>query len=111
MLQEQYKSIPVKIGDIIHIIENTIVDEPPIDVKGGGMIRVGIHTELDELRAKVDESTDFLIKLETKEREETGIATIKVRYNKVFGFYIEVSKAYAKHVPSHYIRKQTLVNA
>jgi len=111
LLKEVYKDIPNSIGTIIHEIENIFVDEPPIDVKGGGMVRPGIHKELDTLRGKVNKSTEFLIKLEAEEREKTGISNIKVRYNKVFGFYIEVTKGNARHVPEHYIRKQTLVNA
>lgn len=111
LLQEIYSNIPSSLGKVIHEIEEVVVDEPPIDTKIGGMIRRGIHKELDVLHTKVDKSQDFLVSLEKEEKEKTGITTLKVRYNKVFGFYIEISKSHVKKVPEHYIRKQTLVNA
>lgn len=96
---------------VISIIEETISDEPPISIREGGMIADGIDPELDRLRAIVGGSRDWLVELEKKEKEITGISSLKVRYNQVFGFYIEISKSNLASVPSTYMRKQTLVNA
>lgn len=99
------------IDSVISIIENNIVVEPPISIREGGMIADGIDAELDRLRAIVGGSRDWIIELEKKEKESTGISSLKVRYNQVFGFYIEVSKSNLASVPPTYMRKQTLVNA
>ncbi len=103
--------INVSVDDIIHLIETTIVSEPPISVRDGGMIQRGIAKELDKLRKVVNGSRDWIVALEQEERERTGINTLKIRFNQVFGFYIEVSKSNLNHVPDTYMRKQTLVNA
>lgn len=92
-------------------ILGTIADQPPADLSSGGAIRPGRSAELDELRAIQTNSKQFLAAIETRERERTGIASLKVRYNNVFGYYIEVSKANLALVPRDYDRKQTLVNA
>ena len=92
-------------------IEGCLVDEPPLALKEGGLIRQGYHAELDELVALSKEGKGALLRLEAEERKKTGISSLKVRYNRVFGYYIEVTKANLKHVPEHYIRKQTLANA
>ena len=92
-------------------IEATIVPEPPASVRDGGFIRKGFHAELDELRALGSDVQEWLARFQEQERERTGIPTIKVKFNKVFGYYIEVSKARADDVPTEYVRKQTLVNA
>ena len=96
---------------IITVIEKIIVSEPPISVREGGMIQTGVAKELDRLRKIVSGSRDWILELEQKEKEQTGIATLKVRFNQVFGFYIEVSKFHLHAVPQSYMRKQTLVNA
>lgn len=101
----------ISLGELINYIENRIVLEPPISIREGNMIQKGIHKELDNLRTLVSGSRDWIVELEQKERERTGISSLKVRFNQVFGFYIEVSKANLNAVPSTYIRKQTLVNA
>jgi DNA mismatch repair protein MutS len=86
------------------------VDEPPISVKEGGMIRSGLNVRLDYLRKQIGGGKDWMAELEKNERERTGINSLKVRYNQVFGFYIEVSKANVHLAPKNYMRKQTLVN-
>jgi len=99
------------IDDIISLINTIIVSEPPISVREGGMIREGVDKELDKLRKIVNGSRDWIVAMETEEKELTGIGSLKVRFNQVFGFYIEVSKSNLNLVPKHYMRKQTLVNA
>lgn len=96
---------------VINYIEKNLVSEPPISIREGGMIASGLDEELDRLRDIVGGSRDWLVELEKKEREDTGIASLKVRFNQVFGFYIEVSKSNLAAVPPTYMRKQTLVNA
>lgn len=91
-------------------IEKTILDEPAIDIKSGGLIKFGVHAELDELRAVVTHNQAWMSEFEKQERERSGISSLKVRFNSVFGFYIEVSKSNLNAVPANYIRKQTLVN-
>jgi len=92
-------------------IEAAVREDAPLGVREGGMIRAGYHPELDELASLSREGKGWLAELETREREATGIATLKVRYNKVFGYYLEVPKARAGDVPARYVRRQTLVNA
>ncbi len=96
--------------DCADYIENTIVDDPPITVREGGIIRPGANSEADRLRDIMNGGKDTIIAIETAEKEKTGIRTLKVSFNRVFGYYIEVSKSFADQVPSHYIRKQTLAN-
>ena len=96
--------------DCAQLIENTITDEPPITVREGGIIRTGADPEVDRLRDIMNGGTDTILAIETAEREKTGIRTLKVSYNRVFGYYIEVSKSFMDQVPEHYIRKQTLTN-
>ena len=99
------------LDDIHEFITSTIVDEPPVTFADGGVIRAGIHAELDELRELSRSGRQALVAIEERERERTGIGSLKVRYNTVFGYYLEVTKANAKAVPADYERKQTLVNA
>ncbi len=99
-----------QLSDMIALITRTFVDEPPIDLRSGGMIREGIDKELDRLRDRVAHSHEWVIELEKKERTRTGIGSLKVRFNRVFGFYIEISKSNLTSVPENYMRKQTLVN-
>lgn len=103
-------NITPEIEHVINVIECTFVEEPPISVKDGGMIRKGYNDRIDTLRQQIGGSKKWMDELELKERERTGISSLKVRYNQVFGFYIEVSKPNVHLAPSHYIRKQTLVN-
>ncbi|MGI5826681.1 MAG: DNA mismatch repair protein MutS, partial [Patescibacteria group bacterium] len=95
---------------VVDFIDKTIIDEPPVSIREGGFIRQGVNQKLDELREIAGGGRHWVVSLETQERERTGISSLKVRYNKVFGFYIEVSRANASLVPQDYIRKQTLVN-
>ncbi len=92
-------------------IDRVLVEEPPISVKDGGLIREGVDPLLDELRAYRDKAQQLLQDYEEKLRRETGIQSLKVGYNKVMGYYIEVTKANLKHVPPHFRRRQTLSNA
>ena len=92
------------------LIENTIVDEPPLTVREGGMIRKGANEEADRLRDIMEGGSGTIAAIEASERERTGIRTLKVGYNRVFGYYIEVSKSFIDQVPDEYIRKQTLTN-
>ncbi len=92
-------------------IDGTLADDPPVALKEGGLIRAGVHDELDELVELSREGKGALARLEAEERKATGINSLKVRYNRVFGYYIEVTRANLKHVPEHYLRKQTLANA
>ena len=96
--------------DLVELISRAIVDEPPLAVKEGGMIRDGFSTDLDELRNAQRGGKDWIAKLQADEIERTGITSLKVRFNSVFGYYIEVTKANLDKVPPHYIRKQTVAN-
>jgi DNA mismatch repair protein MutS len=98
-------------GDVHDLITAAIADNPPLAVREGGMIRAGYDLELDELRALARDSRQFVQDLEARERETTGIKSLKVGYNKVFGYYIEITNANAANVPATYTRKQTLANA
>ncbi len=91
-------------------IESTIVDEPPLTIREGGMIRKGANADADRLRDIMEGGSGTIAAIEASEREKTGIRTLKVGFNRVFGYYIEVSKSFIDQVPAHYIRKQTLVN-
>ena len=91
-------------------IEATLVDEPPLTIREGGIIREGADPEADRLRDIMDGGSGTIIAIEAAEREKTGIRTLKTGYNRVFGYYIEVSKSFIDQVPDHYIRKQTLTN-
>ncbi|MGC8924645.1 MAG: DNA mismatch repair protein MutS [Calditerrivibrio sp.] len=97
--------------DIYQLIDNAISDDPPLNIKDCGVIKDGYSSEVDELRGIRKNSQSLLLKIENEEKEKTGISTLKVRYNKVFGYYIEISKGQAGKVPDYYERRQTLVNA
>ncbi len=97
--------------DLFDFVGRAITERPSSDFERGGIIRPGFSTELDELRAVLSGGKDFLAKFETRERERTGIRSLKVGYNKVFGYYIEITKSNLRLAPSDYIRKQTLTNA
>ncbi|NPV11253.1 MAG: DNA mismatch repair protein MutS [Ignavibacteria bacterium] len=96
---------------IVDKIETMLVDDPPLNIADGGVIKAGFNAELDELRNLSTSGKDYLAQLQARERERTQIPSLKVAYNKVFGYYIEVSNAHKNKVPQDYIRKQTLVNA
>ncbi len=97
--------------DIVEYIEGAIADRPPSNFERGGIIRAGFSTELDQLRSTLGGGREFLAAFEKRERERTGIRSLKVGYNKVFGYYIEVTKPNLPLVPDDYVRKQTLTNA
>ena len=110
LLKEVHKNLnPLK--DVVSIILTGIEDEVPASIKDGNVIRDGYNAELDELRKIQRSGKSFLTSLEAREKVRTGIKTLKVRFNKVFGYYIEIPKASADNVPADYERKQTLVNA
>lgn len=94
--------------DVVKLVESAIVEDPPLTMKGGDYIRAGFHQELDELKALRDNAADVIQTMEQAERERTGIKTLKIRSNKVFGYYIEVTNSFLDQVPQEYIRKQTL---
>jgi len=96
--------------DLVELISRAIVDDPPLAVKEGGMIRDGFDASLDELRDATRGGKDWIAKLQQQEIEHTGITSLKVRFNSVFGYYIEVTKSNLDKVPPHYIRKQTVAN-
>lgn len=104
-----YKSID-KLEDIHSLIDSAIVEEPPFTVREGGMIKRGYNEELDSVTGDMNDSKGILARIEAEQRDITGIPKLKVGYNRVFGYYIEVSNSYKSMVPETYIRKQTLTN-
>lgn len=99
------------LGDIYDLIENGITDEPPILIREGGIIKGGFNEEVDRLRSAKTEGKNWLAQLEAKKRQETGIKNLKVKYNKVFGYFLEVTNSNKDLVPEHWTRKQTLANS
>ena len=97
--------------DICQLIQSAIREEPPITMREGGIIRDGYNEEVDRLRSAKSDGKDWLAKLEEQEREKTGIKNLRIRYNKVFGYYLEVTNSFKNMVPDYYTRKQTLANA
>jgi DNA mismatch repair protein MutS len=97
--------------DVVELVSRALVDEPPAQLKDGGVIRSGYHAELDELRSIATGGKDWLAGLQKSESERTGITSLKIGFNKVFGYYLEVTNAHKDKVPTEWIRKQTLVNA
>ena len=110
LLQELYTNLDELI-DIYELIEKSIVEDPPMTIKDGGIIKLGYDEEIDKLKTATTEGKNWILKLEAEEREKTGIKALKVGFNKVFGYYIEVTKSYLDQVPERFIRKQTLTNA
>ena len=98
------------LDELFSLLHSAIIDNPPVLIRDGGVIAPGYHQELDTLRDLSDGATNLLAEIETREKERTGIQTLKVGYNKVHGFFIEVSKASSGQVPAEYIRRQTLKN-
>lgn len=97
--------------EIYNMVEKAIVDEPPFSIREGGIIKPGYNADLDELHGISKDGKDYILEIENRERERTGIKGLKIKYNKVFGYFIEVTKANVSLVPEDYIRKQTLANA
>jgi DNA mismatch repair protein MutS len=110
LLKEIYEELD-PLADLFELINSSIAEEPPLNVKEGGMIREGYNEEVDRLRRAKTEGKDWLMDLETREREATGIKNLRIRYNRVFGYYLEVTNSYQSLVPPTWIRKQTLANA
>ena len=106
-IQQDWDNAP----DVLELIEDAIMDEPSFLLTEGGIIKKGYNRELDELRTISHSGKSFITQMERKERERTGIPSLKIRYNKVFGYYIDVTKPNLHLVPAEYIRKQTLVNS
>lgn len=109
-LKQLYEDLD-ELKDIHQLIEEAIVEEPPISVKEGGLIKKGYNEEIDGYKEATTNGKKWIVELEAKEKEKTGIKNLKVGYNKVFGYYIEVTKSNLSMVPDTYIRKQTLTNA
>lgn len=109
VLRDIYDNID-ELRDVYETIDNAIVDEPPLALKDGGVIKAGYSDEIDMLRSDMTGGKGIITALEAKEKEATGIRTLRIKYNKVFGYCIEVSNSFKDQVPEHYIRKQTLTN-
>lgn len=110
LLKELYERLD-ELTDIADLIDKAIVEEPSISIKDGGIIKSGYNSEIDEYKQASIEGKNWIVALEAKERELTGIKNLKIGYTKVFGYYIEVSKSFVKQAPiDRYIRKQTLTN-
>lgn len=110
LLKELYENLD-ELQDIYQLIETSIVDDPPMTIKDGGIIKLGYDEEIDKLKTAQTEGKNWLIALEAEEKEKTGIKNLKIGFNKVFGYFIEVTKSNLDQVPERYIRKQTLTNA
>lgn len=100
-----------ELQDVYQLIDGAIIDDPPMTIKDGGIIKLGYNEEIDTLKTAQTEGKNWLIKLELEEREKTGIKNLKIGFNKVFGYFIEVTKSYLDQVPERFVRKQTLTNA
>ncbi len=109
LLKALYEDLDV-LKDIYDIIDKSIVDDPPISVKEGNLIKIGYNEEIDHLKEATINGKSWVLALESKEREETGIKGLKIGFNKVFGYFIEVTRSNLSMVPDRYIRKQTLAN-
>ncbi len=110
MLKNLYENLD-ELQDIYELIEKSIVNDPPMSVKDGGIIKLGYDEEIDKLKTATTEGKNWIIQLEADEKEKTGIKNLKIGFNKVFGYFIEVTKSNLDQVPERYIRKQTLTNA
>ena len=109
-LLEKLNAAMDPLTDCAQKIDALIDDEPPLTIREGGIIRKGANPDVDRLRSIIDGGTDIMAAIEAREKEATGIRTLKVGFNRVFGYYIEVSKSFVDQVPEHYIRRQTLTN-
>ncbi len=109
LLQELYRNTD-SLEDIYKLIDEAIVEEPPFSIREGGIIKRGYNSELDTLSSDMTDSASLLSRMESQEKEKTGISKLKIGYNRVFGYYIEITNAYKDKVPAEYVRKQTLAN-
>ena len=109
-LQKLYEDID-PLEDLCDLVERAIIEDPPLAMKEGGIIRDGYHEDVDRLRKAKTDGKTWLAELEEKEREKTGIKNLRIKYNKVFGYYLEVTNSFKNMVPDYYTRKQTLTNA
>ncbi|NLB50625.1 MAG: DNA mismatch repair protein MutS [Clostridiaceae bacterium] len=100
-----------ELGDLAALLTRALADDPPLLITEGGIFKKGFNAEVDELADATEHGRDYILSLETEERQATGIKNLKVGYNRVFGYYFEVSRAQLDKVPDHFVRKQTLVNA
>ena len=110
LLKELYDELDT-LEDLCALVKESICEEPPLAMKEGGIIRDGYNEEVDRLRNAKSDGKEWLAKLEADEREKTGIKNLKIKYNKVFGYYLEVTNSFKNMVPDYYMRKQTLANA
>jgi len=110
LLKDIWENLP-DTSSVVNLVDSSIVDDPPSVLTEGGIIKRGYKKELDELKGSIKTSRDWIASLQQKERGRTKIPSLKVGFNRVFGYYIEVTKPHLSKVPAHYIRKQTLVNA
>lgn len=110
LLKELYEELD-PLQDLCTLVSDALIDDPPLAMKEGGIIRDGYNEEVDRLRSAKTEGKTWLAELEAEEREKTGIKNLRIKYNKVFGYYIEVTNSYKDLVPDYYTRKQTLTNA
>ncbi len=110
LLQELSNNLD-ELQDIYQLIDGAIIDDPPMTIKDGGIIKLGYDEEIDTLKTAQTEGKNWLVQLELEEREKTGIKNLKIGFNKVFGYFIEVTKSYLSQVPERFVRKQTLANA
>src|SRR5699024_244286 len=97
--------------DLQDLLERSIQEDPPVSVRDGNILKDGYNEDVDKFRKAKTEGKSWLAQIETKERERTGIKNLRIKYNKVFGYYLEVTNSYKDLVPEDYIRKQTLTNA
>lgn len=110
-LLSRYNANISDLSEIVRLVENAIMDEPPVSVKDGGVIKDGFNQELDELRHIMAHGKEIIDGIEQREREATGIKNLKIGFNRVFGYYLEVTRSYYDLIPEGWIRKQTLANA
>lgn len=110
LLKELYENLD-PMEDLCKLVRDAIIEDPPLAMKEGGIIKSGYNEEVDRLRNAKTQGKEWLAQLETKEREQTGIKNLRIKYNKVFGYYLEVTNSYKDLVPDYYTRKQTLANA
>ena len=96
--------------EVYQLIDTAIVEDPPFTVKEGGLIKEGYSEELDDLKFSIRDAQNWIAQLENSERERTGIKNLKVGFNKVFGYFLEITKSYYDMIPDNYVRKQTLTN-
>jgi DNA mismatch repair protein MutS len=118
LLQDYHKGLLADIyeeldplEDLYELLDASIIEDPPIQIKEGGIIKNGFDAQIDKLKEAKTEGKRWLAELEEREREATGIKKLRIKYNKVFGYYIEVTNSFKDQVPEHYIRKQTLANS